>query len=132
MSEKKEILCYKNNAIKTSTVELWENDDNVRICFQLDDITIDKSGDNFFETLVAVRKELEAEGVKLLCKGCSKNVYPSGMLLNMGAGRKAYTLTLGMQAKRASLVDIFESSSLDEYASIGEQCSFFDAWTRSL
>ena len=56
---------------------------------------LEKEGDNYFDTLIDLRVELEKLDIKLLCKGCCKNIYPSGMLLSMGAGRKAYTLIFG-------------------------------------
>ncbi|MDE5782646.1 MAG: hypothetical protein K2I03_14415 [Lachnospiraceae bacterium] len=79
---------------------------------------LEKEGDNYFETLIELRQELEKMNIKLLCKGCCKNVYPSEMLLNMGAVRKAYTLIYGEQAKMNLLVDIFDSCSIEEYATI--------------
>ena len=91
-----------------------------------------KEGDNYFDTLIKLREELEKLNIKLLCKGCCKNVYPSGMLLCMGAGRNAYTLIYGEQAKMNSLVDIFDSCSIDEYATIQEQLEYFEEWTCSL
>ena len=91
-----------------------------------------KEGDNYFDTLIKLREELEKLNIKLLCKGCCKNVYPSGMLLCMGAGRNAYTLIYGEQAKMNSLVDIFDSCSIDEYATIQEQLEYFGEWTCSL
>lgn len=93
---------------------------------------LEKEGDNYFETLIEIRQELEKMNIKLLCKGCCKNVYPSGMLLNMGSGRKAYTLIYGEQAKMDSLVDIFESCSIDEYATIEQQSEYFESWIMSL
>ena len=126
------ILCVKKYQNKSALVELTEKDDSVAIEFSLEELILKKEGDNFFETLVELRKELEKMDIKLLCKGCCKNVYPSGMLLNMGAGRNAYTLIYGEQAKRNSLVDIFDACLLDEYATIQEQSEYFENWTLSL
>lgn len=132
MSEILKIECLKDNNKEISLIEIWENDSNVKICFKLDDIAIFKIGENFFDTLIETRKILELKGICLLCKGCSKNVYPSAMLLNMGAGRNAYILKLGEQAKMSSLVDIFSSCNPEEYATIEEQHAFFKMWTESL
>lgn len=54
------------------------------------------------------------------------------MILSMGTGRNAYVLVRGEQAKMSSLVDIFDSCSIDEYATIGEQSEYFKEWTISL
>lgn len=90
------------------------------------------TGKNYFEVLVKLRGELEKEGIKLLCKGCAKNVYPSGMISDMGMGRNAYTLFLGLPARMDSLVDIFNECSESEYASVLEQQVYFEQWIRSI
>lgn len=126
------ILCIKKNQEKKALIELTENENSVEIRFSLDELVLKKEGDNYFETLIKIRQELERKDIKLLCKGCSYNVYPSGMILNMGEGRKAYTLNYGEQAKRNSLVDIFDSCLLEEYATIEQQSEYFENWTISL
>ena len=82
--------------------------------------------------MVKLRKDLEKINIKLLCKGCCKNVYPSGMILNMGTGRKAYTLSYGEQARMNSLVDIFTPCSVDQYATVQQQADFFKSWIKSI
>ncbi len=126
------ILCIEKEQEKKALIELTENEETVEIKFFLEKLVLEKEGDNYFETLNALREELEKKNIKLLCKGCCKNVYPSGMLLNMGAGRKAYTLIYGKQAKMDSLVDIFDSCSIEEYATIEQQLEYFENWTISL
>lgn len=126
------ILCIEKDQGKDALIELTENEDTVEIKFSLGELVLEKEGDNYFETLIELRQELEKMNIKLLCKGCCKNVYPSGMLLNMGAGRKAYTLICGEQAKMNSLVDIFDSCSIEEYATIEQQSEYFEKWTMSL
>ena len=126
------ILCIEKDQEKDALIELTENEDTVEIKFSLEELVLEKEGDNYFETLIELRQELEKINIKLLCKGCCKNVYPSGMLLNMGAGRKAYTLICGEQAKMNSLVDIFDSCSIEEYATIEQQSEYFENWTMSL
>lgn len=126
------ILCIEKDQEKDALIELTENEDTVKIKFSLEELVLEKEEDNYFETLIEIRQELEKMNIKLLCKGCCKNVYPSGMLLNMGSGRKAYTLIYGEQAKMDSLVDIFESCSIDEYATIEQQSEYFESWIMSL
>lgn len=132
MIEKYILKCIYCDKERNVIIQATENDDNVEVAFFLEKIAMIKIADNFFEALVELRKELENQGIKLLCKGCCLNVYPSAMLLGMGAGRKAYALTLGEQAKRSSLVDIFEPCELKEYASIDEQQNFFNKWCNSI
>lgn len=131
MSEKykiKYVICEKE---REGTIETYENDDDVEIVLNIGDIVIKKQADNFFDALVEIRRELEKENIKLLCKGCCRNVYPSGMILDMGSGRKAYQLTMGEPAKMSSLVDIFEICQAEEYASVDEQYNFFNKWLDS-
>lgn len=116
---------------ESGIIQTYENDDDVEIVLKIGDISITKQADTFFEALIEIRKELEAKGIKLLCKGCSRNVYPSAMILDMGSGRKAYTLTMGEQAKMNSLVDIFEPCQIEEYATVEEQYNFFNKWINS-
>ena len=133
MNEQKyNILCLVNYREKNATIELTENQDDVIIKFSLEKLVFQKKGNNYFETLIELRKELEKLEIKLLCKGCCKNVYPSGMLLSMGTGRNAYTLTYGEQAKINSIVDIFEPCSSEEYGTIEQQLEFFENWINSL
>ncbi|MSS38715.1 hypothetical protein [Clostridium porci] len=126
------IICIEKDQERNAIIELTENEDTVTIKFSVGELVLTKEGDNYFETLIKLREELEKMDIKLLCKGCCKNVYPSGMLLNMGAGRNAYTLIYGEQAKRNSLVDIFDTCLLDEYATIQEQSEYFENWILSL
>lgn len=126
------VLCIEKNQEKNALIELTEKQDTVEIKFYLEELVLEKEGDNYFETLIELRRELEKMDIKLLCKGCCENVYPSGMILNMGTGRKAYTLFYGEQAKMNSLVDIFASCSIEEYATIEQQLKYFDKWIMSL
>ncbi len=126
------VICIENGQERNVLIELAENEDSVSIKISFGEIVLIKEGDNYFETLIKLRNELEKMDIKLLCKGCCKNVYPSGMLLNMGVGRKAYILIYGEQAKLNSLVDIFDACSLEEYATIEEQSEYFESWILSL
>ena len=126
------VICIEKEQDRKAVIELTENQDSVTIKFSLGELVLKKEGDNYFDTLIKLREELEKLNIKLLCKGCCKNVYPSGMLLCMGAGRNAYTLIYGEQAKMNSLVDIFDSCSIDEYATIQEQLEYLEEWTCSL
>lgn len=130
--EKVNVLCVKDGLEMDTIIELTENGDCVKIKFILGKIIIEKESETYFEALVKLRKDLEKINIKLLCKGCCKNVYPSGMILNMGTGRKAYTLSYGEQARMNSLVDIFTPCSVDQYATVQQQADFFKSWIKSI
>jgi len=138
MSEKIAISYVKDGKRENSHIEIWEyeekkeRENEVRIDFIYYNSIITKYADNYFEALIELRKELENLGIQLLCKGCCKTVYPSAMLSNMGSGKWAYILSLGKQASKELLVDIFESCEESDYASIEEQNNYFVKWTKSL
>ncbi len=133
-SEKISIPYLKNGEKKQAIIELAESDreDKVKIKLTLGDDVFEAISETYFEALIEIRKELEIRDIKLLCKGCCRNVYPSGMILSMGVGRKVYELELGKQAKMDSLVDIFEPCLREEYATNMEQEEFYKTWLESL
>ena len=102
-----DVICYKDAIKINAVIELFEYDEDVEIKLYLTDVEYVSRADNFFEALLDIRKKLDSQNIKLLCAGCCLNVYSSGMILNMGAGRKAYCLHLGKQASMDELVDIF-------------------------
>lgn len=130
--EKYDIIYIKNSLEKKGIIKLIDKEKTVIIRIFLEGVIIEREGESYFETLLKIRKELEKMDIKLLCKGCCKNVYPSGMLLAMGLGRKAYILTYGKHAKMDSLVDIFESCLVEDYGTIEQQLEFFENWINSL
>ena len=89
-------------------------------------------GSDYFDALVALRRQLEAQGTFIRVNGAGQNVWPSGMSRSMGGGIKAYRMTLGSQARMADLVHIFECSTGIEPATIAEQERFRDQWFASL
>lgn len=132
MGEVIQVNYVRRKELKNGQLRLEERDDDVEIDLIMETEKISESADNFFDALMKIRIELEIKDIQLLCKGCCKNVYPSGMALAMGMGRKAYTLYMGKQAKTVDLVDIFEKCPLDDYASIEQQKQYFEQWIESL
>ena len=90
-----------------------------------------KSGD-FFDALVQVRKTMEKENVLLLVYGASKNVWPSAMARSMGAGLRAYKMTMGRQALTTDLVEIFAPGPDVQPCTVAEQEKYKDEWFASL
>ena len=131
MSEEYTVKCVVGEGGQEGRIQVYENEEDVEVVLKAGNISIAKQADNYFEALIKIRKELEKK-IKLLCKGYYRNAYPSGMLLEMGSGRKAYSLTMGKQAKMSSLVDIFETCEIEEYATVDEQYDFFNMWWDSI
>src|SRR5262249_20140780 len=90
--------------------------------------TIGAQASDYFEALCQVRQELERERLIPFCYGASLNVYPSGMARDMGAGLKAYRLTMGKQARSQDLVDIFAEGPDRIPAPVSAQREFFEQW----
>jgi hypothetical protein len=89
-------------------------------------------GDDLFETLTALRRELEAVDAQLLCAGARPEVFPSGMSRGMGGGRRAYVTRLGQPALRTDLVDIFDDAEPDAVGTVEEQKAFHARWVEGL
>ena len=131
MNEKYSIKCLIDGDENKAVLELEEDNDICRILFLLRDYSVTVEAENYFFALLELRKKLEAQNIKILCKGASRNVYPSPMILSMGEANKAYQLTMGKQARMSDLVNIFEPCEVDEYATIEEQLIFYNDWLRS-
>src|SRR5687767_13231094 len=81
----------------------------------------DFSGVDLFECLLAVRVELESQGLLLCCQGARKNVSPSGMTRQMSNGRLAYVLPAKGAVSDDDLVDVFAPAACVDVASIDDQ-----------
>jgi hypothetical protein len=88
-------------------------------------------GPDYFDALCRIREQLAVVGHTLHCYGASRNVFPSGMARDMGAGLKAYRLQMGRSSDLADLVSIFASGPDVEPVSVADQEAFYDAWLRS-
>jgi len=79
-----------------------------------------------------LRLELEAGGLLLECYRASRTMYPSGMSLEMGGGRRAYKLTLGQPGRLRDLVDVFATGPDVAPAPVEEQEAFDARWCASI
>lgn len=129
MEEKYEVMCNIKGNSANAVIITNERGGKAQINFMTEGYDMSAEGENFFYALIELRKELELQDIKLLCKGCSRNVYPSPMILSMGDAIKAYKLTMGKRAFTKDLVSIFEPCELDEYASIEEQYAYYEEWS---
>lgn len=128
MEEKYEVICIIKGNSTNAVLTLNDNEGECQIVFVAEGYNFSSGGENFFYALIELRKELELRDVKLLCKGCSRDVYPSAMILDMGDAILAYKLTMGKHALTKDLVNIFEPCELDEYATIEEQYAYYEQW----
>jgi hypothetical protein len=106
---------------------IWESDsdnsENIKLRL--------KYADSFFEAMCAIRLVLEQRKLLLRCYGASRNVYPPPMMLDMGAGWKAYKLYLGTFARQKDVVSIFDVGDDLDPVTVREQKQFYDQWQQS-
>ena len=88
-------------------------------------------GDDVFDALQLLRRELANNGWQLLCQGSRQDVYPSRALRQSGT-TKAYKSTLGRACTRADLVDLFDPCTKEVVSTVEEQDEFNRRWLSSL
>jgi len=130
------MIYYKNNEeINKCEIEFLEHDNglvSLKLSLEKDSIYIEKSGDNYFDLLQEIRKELELEEIELLCNGTSLNVYPSAMQLDMGEGERAYRLKMGCHTQMSDIVETFEYDEANyKSCTVAEQIVFYERWILS-
>lgn len=117
---------------ETATLSTEDLDEVCRITFRYRGHSIEASAEDFFDALCQIRLQLEREHLIPFCYGASLNVFPSGMSRSMGAGLRAYRLTIGRQALTKDLVSIFDSGPDVIPASVAKQEEYFNDWIESL
>lgn len=84
------------------------------------------AGNDFYQCLGEIRKE--HRDVTFLCKGAKINVHPSSMSSQMTQGVKAYELTMGRNATRSDVVNIFDYEDKNLTNNPELQKQFFERW----
>lgn len=113
----------------------FDEDSSPRPCaieLSLNGRKIKAAAEHYFAALLQLREELEKESTFLLVHGASRDVWPSGMAMEMGGGLVAYRMRMGKQALRSDLVKIFESGPEVQPCTVAEQRKFRDEWFNSL
>jgi len=112
MSPVKQVVLKRGQSLLEGTLSHCESEEATSSCvveLRFDERTIIGKSEDFFVALIQVRRTLEMENVFVLIYGASKNVWPSAMARSMGAGLRAYKMTMGKQALKTDLVEIFAS-----------------------
>jgi hypothetical protein len=108
-------------------------EDNLNLVFQNDSLgRFEASESDLFEAMIKLRLWLEAQGYKLLCNGARLDVYPSRMARQMGAGFRAYKMTMGRPAEMNDRVKILDPAPADTIATVAEQKLFYENWLNSI
>ena len=115
-------------------VEGWIEieEDRIELVLDYNNKRISKTADDYFSALSLIRRELETQGIILICNGASKDVFPSPMIRDMGDGDQAYRLKIGFPAKMADVVNIFDVDKDNFIAStVDEQENHYKDWLDS-
>ena len=125
-------LVHSDSQITDAEYLVWDFDlDNfnwIRLGLRFNGREIVVSNEDYFHAMQQIRLQLEKDGIYLYCYGASKNVYPSAMSIDMGAGQKAYRLAIGEHAKISSLVSIFDSGDDIVLSTVAEQEQYYRDW----
>jgi hypothetical protein len=87
-------------------------------------------GDDLFEAMNSLRREIELGGGRLICAGARIDTFPSGMARSMGSARKVYKTQLGHPA--TELMDIFDETDELSVGTVAQQLDFHRRWIDSL
>ncbi len=118
----------KDGKYLDAIVSFETNRTGVQLSYKLGEHVVKTEDEYPFFALIKMRIELEKEGVKLLCNGSRRDVYPSG---NSITGIMAYELKIGKQA--ISLLNIFEATKkLNLIGTVEEQKEYREKWIMSL
>lgn len=132
----KTIVILPDGETREAQFHIWDFDPEdtqlVKLSLTFANREIVRNEDDFWSALCSIRRELEAEGILIKCNGSSKDVWPSGMSIDMSAGEKAYRLELGQQPTVKNIVSIFESGTDIFPVTLDEQEAFFNQWAKSV
>jgi hypothetical protein len=90
------------------------------------------NGSDLFQALQEIRLELEPRGWLIAVQGARKDAYPTGMVRDMIGARRVYILSLGRQAAREHLVDIFAEAAANSLGTVEQQKNYYRDWRLSL
>lgn len=87
------------------------------------------SGEDWFDALQQVRRQLEQRSLRAACVGARTNAYPSGMLRDMSLGLTVYLLQPGKAAWRRAY--IFDPADVAHCGTVADQDAFYAQWLKS-
>lgn len=89
------------------------------------------AGADLLESLIEIRRRLEARGLRLCCQAARINVWPSGQLRQFTNGRQGYVLTDSSRTSPEDpfeVVDLLAPAPVDQVTSLEEQYQFVRAF----
>ncbi|MBA3871858.1 MAG: hypothetical protein H0X30_22145 [Anaerolineae bacterium] len=125
-------LVHPDQHVSVAEFVVWEFDpDNtawIRLGLRFNGQEFVVGHEDYFHAMQKIRLELEKDDLYLNCYGASKNVFPSPMSIDMGAGHKAYRYTIGEHARISSLVSIFDAGDDVIISTVAEQEQYYRDW----
>ena len=86
-----------------------------------------RKSNDYFGAFNMIRRELEKKQIRLLCWGARKDVWPSGMQRDMGAGLTAYQLLEG-GVNNPDARSIFDYAAAETIGTVDEQQQNAEKW----
>lgn len=84
---------------------------------------------DYFEALSQIRTKLEAKGIRLLCWGAGRNVWPSHMQRDMGTGIEAHELL--EDGRSGPERWIFDYAPPEMIATVAEHKRYAEQWLQT-
>ncbi|SFM74893.1 hypothetical protein SAMN05428949_0656 [Chitinophaga sp. YR627] len=123
------LKCHNGWVYLDAIISIVTGHGKIQLKFDTQEIHIELEEDYPFFALTALRRILEPQGIKILCKGSRLDVYPSSF---MAYSFKAYKLVMGKPGAREDLCLIFDpTDDLNMIATIDEQWEYWLKWQRS-
>lgn len=123
---------YEDGSETDGKFILGEDDNQYTLALEVKDMSLNSTGEDYFEALSKIREELAAFKAVPVCYGASRNVFPSRHSRRFERGLKAYKMSKGNTAKTGDLVYIFDSGEDVDPATPDEQRVYFREWLASL
>ncbi len=125
-------LCSQSGDEIPALVQYGPDDGRCHMLLRYEEHDLRSAASDYFDALAKLRQQLERRGLVPHCYGASRNVFPSGMARDMGAGLSAYKLTLGLRTSRTDLVPILATGPEVQPTTVAEQRAFFESWLASV
>jgi nitronate monooxygenase len=91
------------------------------------------TGVDVSDALLALRRQVEPEGIQLCCNGARRDVHGSGMMRDWSGGEAAYVLRRGRRPDVRHLVDVLDPpDDMTAVCTVEEQRAWFEAYQRTV
>ncbi|ACU62212.1 hypothetical protein [Chitinophaga pinensis] len=120
------LMCHNGSVYLDAVISIASGHGKIQLKFDTQDIHIELEEDYPFFALISLRRILEPQGIRILCKGSRLDVYPSSF---MATSFKAYKLEMGKPGAREDLCFIFDpTDDLSMIATVDEQWEYWLRW----